>query len=148
MKSQKDRALESLRLKVNKIKSYQKNKDWSAIQDEFDEVNRMIDRSKILIMKMGLPNFYVKMLADIEDLLTVTLKDKEGLKKMKQASAHAINRMKLTVRKHNKKYETEIANYREHPENYVDSEEEAPASDDEDDDDVSIKFIVSNCKYS
>jgi translation initiation factor 3 subunit C len=133
VKSQSDRAFDTIRDRVDKIKTHRKTNNWSAIQDEFDEVNRLVDRSKVLILKNGIPKFYIKMLAEIEDLVNATVKDKEGMRKMKQTTVHAVNRMKLNVRKHNKNYEKEIADYRAHPENYEEEEEEA--SDDEEDDD-------------
>ena len=135
VKSQKDRAFGAMRERVNKIYNLKKNNDWPAIQDEFNEVNRMIDASKMLIMLHGMPKFYIKMLADVEDHLKATLSDKEGLKKMKQTVSHAVDRMKLVVRKHNKKFETEINDFKLHPEKYEESDQEEEESDDESDDD-------------
>lgn len=87
----------------------------------------------MLIAKYGLPKFYVKMLAEVEDYLNLTLKDKESFKKMKQTVKQAVDRMKLTVRKHNKLFEKEIADFRAHPDNYADSDEDGSDDDDEDD---------------
>jgi translation initiation factor 3 subunit C len=132
VRSQKDRTIEAIRAKVNRIKSCRKNNDWSAVQDEFEEVNKLVDKSKVVIMNVGMPKFYIKMLAETEDHVMLSSKDKESIKKMKQSSAHALNRMKLSIRKHNKKYETELADYRANPENYADTEEEESDDDSSD----------------
>ena len=135
VKSQKDRAWDTMQESILRIKNARKTNDWSVIQDEFEEVNRMVDKSKMLVMKNGLPKFYVKMLADVEDHLWATLKDKDLMNSVKPAIGRAINRMKLTIKKHNKNYEEQIADYRAHPEKYEDDEEEEDDDDDDDSDD-------------
>lgn len=57
---------------------------------------------QIMIAKEGVPSFYVKLLANLEDLLVTTLKDKAGVKKMSATNTRSLNRMKLQLRKHNK----------------------------------------------
>ena len=135
VKSQKDRAWDTMQESILRIKNARKTNDWSVIQDEFEEVNRMVEKSKMLVMKNGLPKFYVKMLADVEDHLWATLKDKDLMNSVKPAIGRAINRMKLTIKKHNKNYEEQIADYRAHPEKYEDDEEEEDDDDDDDSDD-------------
>jgi translation initiation factor 3 subunit C len=103
--------------------------DWSIISDEFDLVNKLIEKSKMLILKNGIPKFYIRMLADLEDFLNTTLKDKEGIKKMKPLITRSLNRMKNTVRRHNKSYEKELEDFKNFPEKYVDSEVESSSSD-------------------
>eukprot|EP01038_Epipyxis_sp_PR26KG_P009697 gene9697-13053_t len=117
VKSVFDRTWGTIREGISKLKNARKNNDWPQIQDEFESVNKMIDKSKMVIIQQGLPNFYIKMLAEVEDHVQLALKDKEGVKKMKPVVARALNQMKLKVRKHNEKYKVEIADFREHPEN-------------------------------
>lgn len=138
VKSQKDRAWDSMRDGVGRIKNARKTSDWSVIQDEFASVNKMIEKSKMLILKDGLPNFYIRMLAEVEDHVQLALKDKEAIKKMKAVVSRALNQMKLQVRKHNDTYKTEIADFRANPEKYAEADEESSAeesSDDSSDDD-------------
>ena len=96
--------------------------DWNQIHDEFESVNKQVEKSKMLVLKHGLPTFYVRMISEVADFLNATLKDKEGMQKMKPVVVRALNRMKLVVRKHNANFETEIARFREHPEEYKDPE--------------------------
>jgi translation initiation factor 3 subunit C len=117
-----------------KIYNNIKTNDWSFIQDEFEAVNKMVEKSKMLIIKEGLPKFYIKMLADLEDHLAVTLKDKELQKKMKPVVIKALNRMKLSVRKHNKNYEELISDFRSNPEKYAEAQSESDSDSDSSDD--------------
>lgn len=128
---------------IVRIKNAKKTNDWSVIQDEFDEVNRMVEKSKMLITKNGIPKFYIKMLTEVEDHLWITLKDKDLMKSVKPVIGRAINRMKLTIKKHNKAYEEQILDCRANPEKYEEdvvakpedsSEDEDSESEDEDSD--------------
>lgn len=131
VKSQKDRAWDSMKEGIGRIRNARKNSDWPLIQDEFANVNKMIEKSKMLILKDGLPKFYIKMLAEVEDHVQLALKDKEGIKKMKAVVSRALNQMKLQVRKHNDNYKNEIADFRAHPEKYQEEEEEEESSSEE-----------------
>ncbi len=131
VRSQKDRAWDSIKDGIAKIKNARKNADWPLIQDEFNNVNRLIERSRMLILKDGLPKFYIVMLAELEQHVQDALKDKESVKKMKPLVSRALNQMKLQVRKHNEGYKAEIADFKEHPKKYAD-ESEAESSDEED----------------
>lgn len=55
-----------------------------------------------MIAKEGVPSFYIKLLANLEDMLVTTLKDKPAIKKMSATNTRSLNRMKLQLRKHNK----------------------------------------------
>lgn len=113
-----------------------KNSDWPIIQDEFEELNKKIEKSKTLISQIGTPKFYIRLLSDIADLLQETLKDKESIKKMKPVVSKALNQMKLKVKKHNEGYKDAILDYKENPQNY-ESEGDEDASDEDSDSDSS-----------
>lgn len=121
-----------MRDSIKRLRAAMKINDWSAILDEFKNTNKIIEKSKMLIVKNGLPKFYVKMLADLEDFLVETLKDKDAIKKMKKEVGKAFNTMKLSLRKHNKDYENEIAACRANPAEYVEASSESEDSSDED----------------
>lgn len=77
VRSQKDRAFEYIHDAINRVKNARRNEDWSLIQDEFGNVNKLIEKSKMLIMQHGMPPAYIKMLMELEDHVTASLKDKE-----------------------------------------------------------------------
>uniref|UniRef100_A0A7S2HV13 Eukaryotic translation initiation factor 3 subunit C n=1 Tax=Octactis speculum TaxID=3111310 RepID=A0A7S2HV13_9STRA len=115
--SAKDKAWIAMESDVKNIKNSMKNNDWAQIQETFDDLNRKVEKQQNLIKKEGgVPRFYIRLLAELEDLLLTTLKDKDAQKKMNKANGRALNRMKLNLRKHNLKFETEIKAYRENPE--------------------------------
>jgi translation initiation factor 3 subunit C len=122
VKSEKDRTWDNIFERVVKIRSAMKINDWTQIHNEFEEVNKQIDKSKMLVLKHGLPAFYVRMMAEVADFVSLSLKDKDALQKMKPVVLRALNRMKLAVKKHNASYEKEIARFREHPEEFKDPE--------------------------
>merc|ERR1719261_363922 len=121
---------------VAKIGNSKKIGDWNGIQTEFENLNKMVDKAKMHIMKEGLPRFYVRTLAELEDFLFEALKDKEAQKKMSASNGRSLNRMKLTLRKHNKTYEAQIAAYKADPD-APDAEDDAASSDDSSTDDDS-----------
>lgn len=137
VRSQKDKAWESMLDAIKKISNAKKNSDWNVIQDEFEKTNKMIEKSRMLILKSGLPKFYIKMLAEVEDFVSESIKDKDALKALKPAQKKALDRMKLTVKKHNKTYEAEIADFRQNPDKYeeAEEEEESGSSDESESDD-------------
>ena len=92
-----------------------KTKDWSVIYDEFVKVNALCEKAKA---KNGVPNFYIKMLGDLNDEVLVAIKDKEAVKKMKKPTAHALNQMKLAIRKQCDKHRAEVDDYKANPEVY------------------------------
>lgn len=132
VKSQKDRRWDSMRDGIARIKNARKNSDWPMIQEEFSNVNKLVDKSKMLILQSGIPPFYIKMLAEVEDHVQLALKDKDAIKKMKPVVSRALNQMKLQVRKHNDTYKTEIADFRANPEKYEEPEEESSSDSDSD----------------
>ena len=109
VRSAKDRAWDGMRGVAGKLANARKINDWSGIQTEFEAFNKMVDKAKMHIQKEGLPRFYIKALADLEDFLEAALKDKAAQAKMSKANGRALNRMKLTLRRHNKQYEAKIA---------------------------------------
>jgi translation initiation factor 3 subunit C len=74
------------------------------------------------------------MLAAVEDAVTEVMKDKAKFKAMKPAVARIISRLKLTVKKHNKNFESDLADFREHPDAY-DTPDESDSSDSDSDSD-------------
>lgn len=123
VKSHKDKAWDDMVVTIKKMKMAMKIDDWSSILDEFKALNKIVDRSKMLIIKNGLPPFYIRILYDIENLVTETLKDKVKVKGFKAMVSKSFNTMKLTVRKHNKTYETELEDLKANPSKYPEADE-------------------------
>lgn len=74
------------------------------------------------------PKIYVKMIADLEDLITEThQKQKVSTKKMNASNTKGLNAMRQKIRKNNASYTTQIQKYQEDKEEFMEeSEDEGP----------------------
>jgi translation initiation factor 3 subunit C len=114
VKSGKDRALESFQAHIKNLRSYMKDRDYYAIQTEFDELAKSMIKARQYLAD-GVPRPLVRILVDLEDYTAERLKDKEQFKKLSARQGRALNRMKLTLKKHNKAYQVVIDAYRKNP---------------------------------
>jgi len=110
--SKDDKAKEGLYTAVNQIRNARKTGDWSKIQDEFETLNKLIKKNHPL---GNVPGLYIKVLAELEDHVNQAVKDKDSYNRMAKKTQQALDRMKLTVKKHNKQYEEEINEFRKNP---------------------------------
>lgn len=87
-----------------------------------------MNRQVVKVIQQGAtPKIYIKMVADLEDMINETNdKQKSGGKKMNPINAKGFNAMKQKIRKNNKDYATEIEKYRDNKEEYMESDEEEP----------------------
>jgi translation initiation factor 3 subunit C len=114
VKSGKERALDQFQLKIKNIRSAMKIRDYYAIQTEFDELMKDMIKAK-QYLQQGVPKPLVRILVDLEDYNEERLKDKEQFKKLSARQGRALNRMKLTLKKHNKAYKIVMDAYRKNP---------------------------------
>lgn len=82
---------------------------------EFDKLTKAFDKAKSIIDKEGIPPFYIRNLAQLEDANKKLLENKDAVKKMNSSNAKAVNAMKQKLRKYNKAFEEKIEGYRANP---------------------------------
>jgi len=126
VRSEKDKRYEALRNSIDKIKDKMKIEDFVAMGDEFDELNKQLEKSKKVIEKEGVPQFYIRICYVLENFLTNLSAEKKN--SLKPANKKAYNTLKHKVKKNNKNYEEKIKQFGEHPvysDEESDSEEEA-----------------------
>jgi translation initiation factor 3 subunit C len=133
VKSGKERALDTFRKYIGGIRSAMKARDYYAIQTEFDELMKSMIKAKAYL-KEGVPKPLVRILVDLEDYNEERLKDKAQFKTLSARQGRALNRMKLTLKKHNKAYKIVIDAYRKNPIVSSDGESEAEKDADSDSD--------------
>ncbi|XP_014870613.1 eukaryotic translation initiation factor 3 subunit C-like, partial [Poecilia latipinna] len=143
VRSAKDKRFEELTNFIKTIRNAMKIRDMSKCLEEFEQLCRAFLKSKNIVDKEGVPQFYIRLLADLEDYLNQLWEDKEGKKKMNKNNAKALSTLRQKIRKYNRDFETEIAAYKENPQESADEEEEKEQEDsgsssesDDDDDDV------------
>lgn len=135
VKSGKERAFEFFQKQTTSLRGAMKARDYYAIQTLFDDLAKAMIKAKAYL-KAGVPRFLVRILVDLEDYVTERLKDKEQFKSISARQNRALNKMKLTLKKHNKAFEVVMDAYRQNPDvPDEDDADEDPAVDDEDDDD-------------
>lgn len=131
VKSGKERAMETFQKHIAEIRKAMKARDYYKIQTEFDDLAKAMIKYKA-VLKAGVPRPLVRILCDLEDYVPKRLADKEAFKKLSARQGRALNRMKLTLKKHNKAYQVVMKAYRANP--VVSSDEEGDDDDDEEED--------------
>uniref|UniRef100_A0A6Q2Y5F8 Eukaryotic translation initiation factor 3 subunit C n=1 Tax=Esox lucius TaxID=8010 RepID=A0A6Q2Y5F8_ESOLU len=147
VRSAKDKRFEELTNLIKTIRNAMKIRDMSKCLEEFEQLCRAFLKSKTIVDKEGVPPFYIRILADLEDYLNQLWEDKEGKKKMNKNNAKALSTLRQKIRKYNRDYETEIASYKENPMASADEEEEkdeveSGSSSDSDDEPADAKSFL------
>ncbi|XP_018973917.1 eukaryotic translation initiation factor 3 subunit C isoform X2 [Cyprinus carpio] len=148
VRSAKDKRFEELTNIIKTIRNAMKIRDMSKCLEEFEQLYRAFLKSKTIVDKEGVPQFYIRLLADLEDYLNQLWEDKEGKKKMNKNNAKALSTLRQKIRKYNKDFETEIASYKENPEQSAEEEEKddigsaSSKSDDDDDEGITAKSLM------
>ncbi|XP_049614214.1 eukaryotic translation initiation factor 3 subunit C isoform X1 [Syngnathus scovelli] len=149
VRSAKDKRFEELTNLIKTIRNAMKIRDMAKCLEEFEQLCRAFLKSKNIVDKEGVPPFYIRLLADLEDYLNQLWEDKEGKKKMNKNNAKALSTLRQKIRKYNRDYETEITAYKENPQESADEEEDKGPDDsgsssdsDGDDDGVSAKNFL------
>eukprot|EP00126_Sphaerothecum_destruens_P015153 Sdes_comp9074_c0_seq1m524 len=132
VKSAKAKRYEGMITCSKRMKNHMKINDWNEIQNDFDQLNKCLVKSKQAFDAEATPRVYIKCLVDLEDFIKESLEAKDAKKKMSTTNAKSLMAMKQKIRKNNKQYEKEIAAYRENPEGS--EEEEVKDSEDSDSD--------------
>ncbi|KAG0228302.1 Translation initiation factor 3 subunit c [Actinomortierella wolfii] len=125
VRSAKDKRFDEIEQAVTAMTNGQKIGDWVSVQNEFDKANKALQKAAGIIAQTGVPKFYIKAVAELEKAIQAAQeKEKSAAKKMNASNSKALNSMKQKVKKNNRLYETEIAEYEKNPEGYDAEEEE------------------------
>uniref|UniRef100_A0A1A7XYL2 Eukaryotic translation initiation factor 3 subunit C n=1 Tax=Iconisemion striatum TaxID=60296 RepID=A0A1A7XYL2_9TELE len=124
VRSAKDKRFEELTNLIKTIRNAMKIRDMAKCLEEFEQLCRAFLKSKNIVDKEGVPSFYIRLLADLEDYLNQLWEDKEGKKKMNKNNAKALSTLRQKIRKYNRDFEAEITSYKENPQESADEEEE------------------------
>jgi translation initiation factor 3 subunit C len=130
VKSGKERAFEFFQKQTEQLRKAMKVRDYYKIQVLFDDLSKAMIKAKAYL-KTGVPRSLVRILVDLEDYNAERLLDKEQFKSLSARQSRALNRMKLTLKKHNKPYTVVVDAYRKNP-------DISPIDDEDDNDEPDI----------
>uniref|UniRef100_A0A674P2N7 Eukaryotic translation initiation factor 3 subunit C n=1 Tax=Takifugu rubripes TaxID=31033 RepID=A0A674P2N7_TAKRU len=147
VRSAKDKRFEELTNIIKTIRNAMKIRDMAKCLEEFEQLCRAFLKSKNIVDKEGIPPFYIRLLADLEDYLNQLWEDKEGKKKMNKNNAKALSTLRQKIRKYNRDYENEIASYKE-VRFSRDFPNSSTSDDDEDDEDWGSDTVDSSSESS
>lgn len=115
VKSAKEKLLDDMRASIETINTNKRTNDYIAILSEFEKLGRFLIRANQ--QNFGIPNFYYKLLGDLEDFNNeATINEKESGKKLNAAQSRAFNTFKQRIKKQIKEYQPYIDLYRAEPE--------------------------------
>ncbi|XP_064331545.1 eukaryotic translation initiation factor 3 subunit C-like [Phalacrocorax carbo] len=130
VRSAKDKRFEELNNLIKTIRNAMKIRDVTKCLEEFELLGRAYGKGRGVVDREGVPRFYARILADLEDYLNELWEDKEGKKRMNKNNAKALGTLRQKLRKYNRAYEAAIASYRQNPEQ-SDEDEEKKSRDSE-----------------
>lgn len=116
VKSAKDKLLDEMRNVHDKIEDAEMTQDWITILSEFENMSRLITRAQQ--QNYGIPNVFVKVVAQIEDAVAATSQQDISNK----AVARAYNTIKQRIKKVARDYEQVLAGYRKNPDASADND--------------------------
>ncbi|VDC02902.1 unnamed protein product, partial [Peniophora sp. CBMAI 1063] len=115
VKSARDKRIDEMEATGKSVDNALKINDWTAVQNEFDKLTRMVQRQQN--MSEPLPSYFIKQVLSLETSVNdAQAKEKESKKKMNALNARALTAMKQKVKKAQKEYEKEFKAYQADPE--------------------------------
>jgi Eukaryotic translation initiation factor 3 subunit 8 N-terminus len=121
--SGKERFQETITNLITSIRKAMKVRDYYEIQTLFENLSKALIKNKQYLVS-GVPRPLVRLLCDLEDYAVERLADKEQFKTLSARQGRALNRFKLTFKKHNRQYQTVMTAYRANPDRGEDEDED------------------------
>jgi Eukaryotic translation initiation factor 3 subunit 8 N-terminus len=119
--SGKERFQETITSLITSIRKAMKARDYYEIQTLFENLSKALIKNKQYLVN-GVPRPLVRLLCDLEDYAVERVADKEQFKTLSARQGRALNRFKLTFKKHNRQYQTVMTAYRANPDGGEDEE--------------------------
>ncbi|KAJ2795679.1 Translation initiation factor 3 subunit c, partial [Coemansia guatemalensis] len=124
VKSPKEKHMEEVnKLSRAILKSIRAN-EWQAASEDFDKLGAAVPKLVKALKGESLPSVFIRCLTKLEDSTVAGGLDKEDLAKLSASDARSFNKLKQRMRKHNKAYSKQIAEYRANPVESAEEEEE------------------------
>lgn len=113
VKSAKEKLVDDVRESVDAIFNAKNLENWIAVLTELDRVSKLLVR--VHQQRIAVPNFFYKMLAQLDDTVNEVAQDKER-RKLPADQSRAFNNVRQRVKKQTKEFAAYMDLYRETPE--------------------------------
>merc|ERR1711885_28075 len=107
--------------------------DIAKVLTEYENLTKGYEKAKTVVEKEGIPNFYIKILSDLEDYIQTQWEDTDGRKKLSKLNAKALATLRQKLKKYNRDFETQIKDCKANPSKYEEVEEAEEEEEDEED---------------
>lgn len=107
----------------------------------FEDLTKAYQKALPVIVKEEkgiVPRFYIQCLVEVETFLNELWEDREGRKNLSKNNSKSLSTLRQKMRKYVKDFETDMAKFKENPDDEEEDEEaEEKSSDEESEDEVS-----------
>lgn len=135
VRSQKDKRFDELRSVIKLMKNHMKIKDMANVLTDFETLTKAFDKAKKVVDKEGIPRFYIRTIAELEDFVNELWEDREWRKNISKNNSKGLSTVRQKIKKYNRDYESQLVAYRENPD--TGEMEDLEDADDDDDSDES-----------
>eukprot|EP00745_Piridium_sociabile_P042388 TRINITY_DN85371_c0_g1_i1.p1 TRINITY_DN85371_c0_g1~~TRINITY_DN85371_c0_g1_i1.p1 ORF type:complete len:942 (-),score=320.40 TRINITY_DN85371_c0_g1_i1:456-3281(-) len=137
VRSEKDKRYEDLRNIIKTLQNHKKIKDMASVLTDFEGLCKSYDKAKKVVDKEGIPRFYLRCLVELLDFVNECWEDREWRDTISKNNSKGLTMLRQKLRKYCRDFETQMAKYRESPDEGDEEEEreekeEKDASDDSD----------------
>lgn len=133
VKNLKDRRFDELSELIKKARNARKINDFSTLLNNFKDFLSTLNKTAKVIEKDGVPRFFIRELADLEDYIGAKWEDKDFKKKLSKQGSKSLTTLRQRLKKYfneETKIAAELVKYRENPDASEEDEPEKQESDD------------------
>jgi len=124
VKTQKDKRFPLMEATIKLIRNAVKIDDWLAVQKEFENLDKQIEKARTVIDREGMPKFYWKNLLWLDKISKEKNVNKELRKRLHTNAAKALARVSAKAKKLTTKYDKPLKIYLQNPDKEEDVVEE------------------------
>lgn len=128
---EKAKRLEEINGLVKQLKNAKKIRDIVKANQLFEEMVKGYDKAKKIVEKEGHFKQYIRAISELEDYVVELWADTEWRQSVSKNNATSLTKLRQRVRRYNKEFEKEIADFKLNPLNYPEEEKLASVKDSE-----------------
>ena len=105
VRSAREKRYEALNQIIKNIRNSKKIKDFTKMETGFVDLTKAYEKAKPVIEKEEngvTPRFFIRILVELEEVITETWKDSDGRKKMSKNNSKSLGALKQKLRKYMK----------------------------------------------